>query len=76
MLRSSPLCRFCSAADTIRTDQTLACESWYCYKCRRGFDVHHVVPRNTEPEQTRRGPAALREFTSAIRGRLGPSDRR
>ena len=61
---ASPACRFCESRDTIRTDQTLAYESWYCYSCRRGFDVHQVAQLTTEPQQRGYRPAVLRQFTS------------
>ena len=39
---AAAVCKFCQSADTIRTDETLAFETRYCYGCRRGFDVRQV----------------------------------
>ena len=73
---ASPACRFCESRDTIRTDQTLACESWYCYSCRRSYELSLVPVPNGGPAPTDRPPAAVREFRPAIRQHPGSSDRR
>ena len=35
-------CRHCESPDTIQTDHSLDSASWYCYDCRRGFDVESI----------------------------------
>jgi hypothetical protein len=35
----SRACARCQSTKTIRTLETLDRESWYCFACRRGFDV-------------------------------------
>ena len=56
-------CPFCPSRDTIRTDHTIDCESWYCYQCHRGFDVHHAWPV-TRSERTRYRPEVVRQLAS------------
>lgn len=42
------VCRVCTSRDTIRTSQARDCDAWYCYRCRRGFEVLHDTPVDAE----------------------------
>ena len=73
---TAPGCSFCGSRNTIRTDHTVDCEQWYCYQCRRGYELSLVPVQNAGPAPTDRHPATLREFRPAIRQRPDPSNRR
>ena len=54
------VCRRCASTDTIQTDHNLSCETWYCYDCRRGFevDMETVAP----PAPVQRSSSSVRAF--------------
>lgn len=51
------VCGVCRSPDTIRTSQARDRDSWYCYRCRRGFEVLHDT--SVDADDRRPTPTAM-----------------
>jgi hypothetical protein len=62
MSLSTHPCPRCGTADTIRTDDRIDSTSWYCYACRRIFDVPNADDpcKNSWLEKERSGTSDRR----------------
>ena len=72
----SQVCRVCDSPDTIRTGQTRSYDAWYCYQCRRGFEVLHDTTLDPVSEQPGPRHRIASEVTAHPRQYAGGYDAR